>query len=126
MYAKPSSNTILPTVPENMKYQELPAAVTTIPVPFAPNVRFLLWAVPMAVPDTTPVTAVLPASLIPIVTSLTNIANMDAPRQIPAASARPANQIRIAVRRRFPATTDVPRPTPAVSAPLVRAILTAT
>ena len=46
----------------------------------------------MAVPDTTPVTVVLPVNPTPI-----------------------------AVRRRFPVTTDVPQPTPAVSAPLVRA-----
>ena len=39
--ANPSSNTILPTARENMKYRELPAAVTTTAVPFAPNVRFL-------------------------------------------------------------------------------------
>ena len=80
----------------------------------------------MAVPDTTPVTVVLPASPIPTVTSLTNIANMDAPRQIPAASARPANQILIAARRRFLVTMVVPQPTPAVSAPLARAIRIAT
>ena len=41
MYANPSSNTILPTAPENMKYREPPAAVTTTAVPFVPNVRFL-------------------------------------------------------------------------------------
>ena len=41
VYANPSSNTILPTAPENMKYRELPAAVTTTAVPFALNVRFL-------------------------------------------------------------------------------------
>ena len=39
--ANPSSNTILPTVRENMKYREPPAAVTTTAVPFVPNVRFL-------------------------------------------------------------------------------------
>ena len=41
VYANPSSNTILPTVRENMKYREPPAAVTTTAVPFALNVRFL-------------------------------------------------------------------------------------
>ena len=41
VYASPSSNTILPTVRENMKYREPPAAVTTTAVPFVPNVPFL-------------------------------------------------------------------------------------
>ena len=97
MYANPSSNTILPTVRENMKYREPPAAVTTTAVPFVRNVPSLLKTVPTDAPDTTPVTVVPPASPTPI-----------------------------AVRRRFPVTTDVPLPTPAVSAPLVRATLTAT
>ena len=41
VYANPSSNIILPTVRENMKYREPPAAVTTTAVPSALNVRFL-------------------------------------------------------------------------------------
>ena len=76
----------------------------------------------MAVPDTTPVTDVPPASPIPTVTFPTSPAPMAALQPIPAESARPVNPTRIAVRRRFPVTTDVPLPTPAVSAPLVQAI----
>ena len=76
----------------------------------------------MAVPDTTPVTGVLPVSPIPTVTSLTNIAPTAARLTTAVRSARPASPTRIAVRRRFPVTTDVPRPTPVVSASLVRAI----
>ena len=75
----------------------------------------------MAVPDTTPVTVVLPASLIPTVTSLTSPAPTAARLTTVVQSAPPVNPIRIAVRRRFPVTTDVPRPTPAVSVLLVRA-----
>ena len=97
VYANPSSNTILPTVRESMKYRELPAAVNTTAVLFVPIVPSRLKTVHMAVPNITPVTVVLPVNPTPI-----------------------------AVRRRFPVTTDVPRPTPAVSAPLVRATLTAT
>ena len=126
MYANPSSNTTLPTVRENMKYREHPAAVTTTVVPFVRNVRFLPRAVHMAVPNTTPVTVVLPVSPIPTVTSLTNIAPTAARLTTAVRSARPASPTRIAVRRRFPVTTAVPQPTPAVSAPLVRATRTAT
>ena len=97
MYANPSSNTILPTVRESMKYRELPAAVNTTAVLFVPIVPSRLKTVHMAVPNITPVTVVLPVNPTPI-----------------------------AVRRRFPVTTAVPQPTPAVSAPLVRATLTAT
>ena len=79
----------------------------------------------MAVPDTTPVTVVLPASPIPTVTFPTNPAPTAARLTTVVQSARPVKTIRIAVRRRFPVTTDVPQPTPAVSVPLVRAILTA-
>ena len=75
----------------------------------------------MAVPDTTPVTGVPPASPIPIVTFPTSPAPTAARLTTVVQSAPPVNPIRIAVRRRFPVTTDVPRPTPAVSAPLVRA-----
>ena len=80
----------------------------------------------MAVPDTTPVTVVLPASPIPTVTFPTSPAPMAVRLTTAVQSARPVNPTRIAVRRRFPVTTDVPRPTPAVSAPLVRAILIVT
>ena len=121
MYASPSSNTILPTVRENMKYREPPAAVTTTAVPFVPNVPSRLKTVPMAVPDTTPVTVVLPASPIPTVTFPTSPAPMAVRLTTVARSVPPASPTRIAVRRRFPVTTDVPQPTPAVSAPLVRA-----
>ena len=72
-------------------------------------------------PDTTPVTGVLPVSPIPTVTSLTNIAPTAARLTTAVRSARPASPTRIAVRRRFSVTTDVPRPTPAVSVLLVRA-----
>ena len=80
----------------------------------------------MAVPDTTPVTVVLPASPIPIVTFPTSPAPMAARLTTVVRSAPPVNPTLIAVRRRFPVTTDVPQPTPAVSVPLVRVILTAT
>ena len=76
----------------------------------------------MAVPDTTPVTGVLPASPIPTVTFPTNPAPMAVRLTTAVQSARPASPTRIAVRRRFPVTTDVPRPTLAVSVLLVRAI----
>ena len=76
----------------------------------------------MAVPDTTPVTGVLPASPIPTVTFPTSPAPMAVRLTTVVRSARPASPTRIAVRRRFPVTTAVPQPTPAVSAPLVRAI----
>ena len=76
----------------------------------------------MAVPDTTPVTVVLPASPIPTVTFPTSPAPMAVRLTTVVRSVPPVNPTRIAVRRRFPVTTDVPRPIPAVSAPLVRAI----
>ena len=76
----------------------------------------------MAVPDTTPVTGVLPASPIPTVTFPTSPAPMAVRLTTVVRSVPPVNPTRIAVRRRFPVTTDVPRPIPAVSAPLVRAI----
>ena len=75
----------------------------------------------MAVPDTTPVTGVPPASPIPTVTFPTSPAPMAVRLTTAVRSARPASPTRIAVRRRFPVTTDVPQPTPAVSVPLVRA-----
>ena len=80
----------------------------------------------MAVPDTTPVTVVLPASPIPTVTFPTSPAPMAVRLTTAVRSARPASPTRIAVRRRFPVTTAVPQPTPAVSALLVRAILIVT
>ena len=75
----------------------------------------------MAVPDTTPVTVVLPASPIPTVTFPTSPAPMAVRLTIAVRSVPPVNPTPIAVRRRFPVTTAVPQPTPAVSAPLVRA-----
>ena len=75
----------------------------------------------MAVPDTTPVTGVPPASLIPTVTFPTSPAPMVVRLTTAVQSVPPVKTTRIAVRRRFPVTTDVPQPTPAVSAPLVRA-----
>ena len=126
MYANPSSNTILPTVRENMKYRELPAAVTTTAVPFVPNVPSLLKTVLTDVPDTTPVTGVPPASPILTVTFPTNPAPMAVRLTTVVQSVRPVNPTPIAVRRRFPVTTDVPRPTPAVSARLAKVIQTAT
>ena len=76
----------------------------------------------MAVPGTTPVTGVPPASLIPTVTFPTSPAPMAVRLTTAVRSARPASPTRIAVRRRFSVTTDVPRPTPAVSVLPVRAI----
>ena len=85
VYANPSSNTILPTVRENMKYRELPAAVTTTAVPFVPNVPSLLKTVLTDVPDTTPVTVVPPASPIPTVTFPTSlVVRWDVPLITPA------------------------------------------
>ena len=68
-----------------MKYREPPAAVTTTAVPFVPNVPSRLKTVPMAVPDTTPVTVVPPASLIPTVTFPTSlVVRWDVPLITPA------------------------------------------
>ena len=122
MYANPSSNTILPTVRENMKYREPPAAVTTTAVPFVRNVPSLLKTVHMDVPDTTPVTVVPPASLIPTVTFPTSPAPMAVLLTTAVQSARLAKVIQTATLPQNPAPTDVHRPTPAVSVPLVRAI----
>ena len=124
--ANPSSNTILPTVQEKTNPAELPAAVTTMAVPFVPNVPSRLKTVLTAVPDTTPVTAAFPATETPTVTFLTSPAPMAVRLTTVVQSAPPVNPTRIAVRRRFPVTTAVPRPTPAVSVLLVRATLTAT
>ena len=126
MYANPSSNTILPTARENMKYREPPAVVTTTAVPFVPIVPSRLKTVHMAVPNITPVTAAFPAKPTPTVTFPTSPAPMAVRLTTVVQSVPPASPTPIAVRRRFPVTTDVPRPTPAVSAPLVRATLTAT
>ena len=79
----------------------------------------------MAVPDTTPVTGVPPASLIPTVTFPTSPAPMAVRLTTVVQSVRPANPTLIAVRQRFPVTTAVPQPSPSVSVPLVLAILTA-
>ena len=65
--ASPSSNIILLTAPENIKFQGLPAVESIILVPFVPNVRSRLKIVHMAVPDTIPAAVVLLASPIPIV-----------------------------------------------------------
>ena len=80
----------------------------------------------MAVPDTTPVTDVPPASPIPTVTFPTSPVPMAVRLTTVVQSVRPANPTLIAVRQRFPVTTDVPRPTPAVSARLAKVIQTAT
>ena len=126
VYANPSLNTILPTVRENMKYREHPAAVTTTAVPFVRNVPSHLKTVLTDAPDTTPVTGVPPASLIPTVTFLTSPAPMAVRLTTVVRSVPPVKTTRIAVRRRFLVTTAVPRPIPAVSVLLVRATLTAT
>ena len=120
--ANPSSNTILPTVPEKTNPAELPAAVTTMAVPFVPNVPSRLKTVLTAVPDTTPVTGVPPASPIPTVTFPTSPAPMAALLTTAVQSARLAKVIQTATLPQNPAPTDVHRPTPAVSVPLVRAI----
>ena len=122
MYANPSSNTILPTVRENMKYRELPAVVTTTAVPFVPNVPSRLKTVPMAVPDTTPVTGVPPASPILSVTFPTSPAPMAVRLTTVVRSVPPASPTPIAVRRRFPVTTDVPRPIPVASVRLANLV----
>ena len=80
----------------------------------------------MAVPDTTPVTGVLPVSPIPTVTSLTSPAPTAVRLTTAVQSVPPVNPIPIAVRRRFPVTMDVPQPIPAVSVLLVRATRIAT
>ena len=122
VYANPSSNTILPTVQEKTNPPELPAAVTTTAVPFVPNVPSRLKTVLTAVPDTTPVTGVPPASPIPTVTFPTSPAPMAALLTTAVQSARLAKVIQTATLPQNPAPTDVHRPTPAVSVPLVRAI----
>ncbi len=124
--ASPSSNIILLTAPENIKFQGLPAVESIILVPFVPNVRSRLKIVHMAVPDTIPAAVVLLASPIPIVMFPPSLVPMAVHLITVVQSVHPANPILIAVRRRFPVTTDVPPPTPAVSAPLVRAIPIAT
>jgi len=125
-FVKTNSGMILPTVTAKINSAEKYATENTTLVLFAPNVPSPLKTVHMAVPNTTPVTGVPPASLIPTVTFPTSPAPTAVLQPIPAESAHPVKTTRIAVRRRFPVTTDVPRPTPAVSALLVRATLTAT
>ena len=79
-----------------MKYREPPAAVTTTAVPFAPNVPSLLKTVLTDALDTTPVTGVPPASLIPTVTFPTNPAPMAVRLTTVARSARLAKVIQTA------------------------------
>ena len=122
VYANPNSDIILPTVPENIKYRELPAAENTTLVLFALNVPSPLKTVLTDVPDTTPATVVRPASLIPIVTFPQNPAPMAVRLTTVVQSARLAKVIQTATLPQNPAPTDVHRPTPAVSVPLVRAI----
>ena len=127
VYASPSSNTILPTVRENMKYREPPAAVTTTAVPFVPNVPSRLKTVPMAVPDTTPVTVVPPASLIPTVTFPTSlVVRWDVPLITPALNVHLATPTLVPV---FPAgltliaPVDLATVTPAMRAMPARDVL---
>ena len=117
---------ILPTVTAKINSAEKYATENTTLVLFVRNVPSPPKIVLTVVPDTPPVTAVPPVSLIPTVTFPTSPAPMAVRLTTVVQSAPPVNPTRIAVRRRFPVTTDVPRPTPAVSAPLVRAIRIAT
>ena len=125
-FVKTNSGMILPTVTAKINSAEKYATENTTLVLFARNVPSPLKTVHMAVPDTTPVTVVPPASPIPTVTFPTSPAPMAVLLTTAVRSARPASPTRIAVRWRFPVTTAVPQPTPAVSVPLVRAIPTAT
>ncbi len=65
--ASPNSNIILLIAPENIKFQELPAAESIILVPSVQNVPLLPRTVHMAVPDTIPAAVVHPANPILIV-----------------------------------------------------------
>ena len=83
--ASPNSNIILLIAPENIKFQELPAAESIILVPSVQNVPSLLKTVLTDVPDTTPVTVVPPASLIPTATFLQSlVVRWDVPLITPA------------------------------------------
>ena len=124
--ANPSSNTILPTVRENMKYREPPAAVTTTAVPFVRNVPSLLKTVHMDVPDTTPVTVVPPASPIPTVTFPTSPVPMAVRLTTVVRSVRPANPIRTAMFPTSPAPMAVRLTTVVQSVRPVNLILTVT
>ena len=126
MYASPSSNTILPTVRENMKYREPPAAVTTTAVPFVPNVPSRLKTVHTDAPDTTPVTVVPPASPIPIVTFPTSPVPMAVLLTTVVQSVRPANPIRTVTFPTSPAPMAVRLTTAVQSARLAKVIQTAT
>ena len=116
----------LPTVTERITSAEKYATENTTLVLFVRNVPSPLKTVHMAVPNTTPVTGVPPASPIPIVTFPTSPAPMAVLLTTAVRSVPPVKTTRIAVRRRFPVTTAVPRPIPAVSVLLVRATRIAT
>ena len=126
VYANPNSDIILPTVPENIKYRELPAAENTTLVLCVLNVLSPPKIVLTAVPNTTPVTAAFPATEIRTVTFLTSPAPMAVRLTTAVQCVPPVKTTPIAVRRRFPVTTAVPRPIPAVSVLLVRATRIAT
>ena len=114
MYANPSSNIILPTVRENMKYREPPAAVTTTAVPFVPNVSSPLKTVLTDVPDTTPVTVVSPAKPIPTVTFPTSlVVRWDVPLITPAINVHLATPTLVPV---FPAALTLTAPVVLVTA----------
>ena len=95
VYASPSSNTILLTVRENMKYRELPAAESIILVPSVQNVPLLPRTVHMAVPDTTPAAVVLLASPTPIVMFPPSLVLMAVRLITVVQSVHPANPIQI-------------------------------
>ena len=120
-FVKTNSGMILPTVTAKINSAEKYATENTTLVLFARNVASPLKTVLTAVPDTTPVTAVLPVSLILTVTFPTSPVPMAVLLTTVVRSVPPVKTTPIAVRRWFPVTTDVPQPTPAVSAPLVRA-----
>ena len=87
----------LPTVTARINSAEKYATENTILVPFVLNVPSHPKTVLMAVPNTTPVTAVLPARLIPTVTCLTSPAITAARLTTAVRSVPPANPILIAV-----------------------------
>lgn len=76
--ANPNSVTILQTVPVNINSEALLAAVTTTLVPFGQIVPLLPEIAPMAVPNTTLVTGVLPAKTILTATSILCLVLTDA------------------------------------------------
>ena len=84
-FVKTNSGMILPTVTAKINSAEKYATENTTLVLFVPNVPSRLKTVPMAVPDTTPVTVVPPASLIPTVTFPTSlVVRWDVPLITPA------------------------------------------